>query len=140
MAIYQETITFSTEGDTDILDITGQVADVVKKSGVTKGLATVFAVGSTAGITTIEHEPGVIRDLQAAAERWAPVRGQYSHNLRGENNGRSHILSSLIGTSFSVPINAGELILGTWQQIVFVDFDTRPRSRRVMVQVMGEKV
>lgn len=132
-------ISASTRGHGDVVDLTPQVSRVVSESRVGNGIAAVFAIGSTAGITTIEYEPGLVADLQEAFERLAKEGISYHHDLRwGDGNGHSHVRASLLGPSLTVPIEAGRLGLGTWQQIVLVDFDTRPRQREVLVQVMGE--
>ncbi len=128
-----------TKGQGDARDITGEVAAVVAESRLAAGVATVFVVGSTAGVTTIEFEPGAVADLNAVFERLAPRHGEYAHHLRwGDDNGSSHVRAALLGPSLSVPFEGGRLVLGTWQQIVLVEFDTRPRRRRYVVQVMGE--
>ncbi|MFQ5691856.1 MAG: secondary thiamine-phosphate synthase enzyme YjbQ [Nitrospinota bacterium] len=130
--------TLSTEGFGDTHDITGRVADCVAKSGLEAGTATVFIPGSTAGVTTIEFEPGVVADLREALERMAPRDAPYAHDARwGDGNGFSHVRAALLGASLSVPFSADGLLLGTWQQIVLLDFDNRPRRRRVVVHVAG---
>ncbi len=128
-----------TRGHCDIQDITPQVAGVVKESDLQAGIVTVFCPGSTGGLTTIEYESGVLADLQRVLDEVAPPDRDYRHHLRwGDDNGHSHIRSALIGPSLTVPFVESRLTLGTWQQIVFLDFDTRPRSRRLVVQMMGE--
>lgn len=128
-----------TTGETDILDITDEVADRVTESGVRQGQVLVFTPGSTAAITTIEYESGVVRDLKEAIERLAPRDLHYHHDARwGDGNGYSHVRSALVGGSFTVPVVDGRLVLGTWQQIVLLDFDNHGRQRRVVVQVSGE--
>ena len=133
-------IEFTTRGYTDIVDITENVQSVLSSSGFQEGTCTLFAIGSTTGLTTIEYEPGLVKqDLAAMFDHFAPYGRPYAHNLTwGDDNGASHLRSSLMGTDLSIPFNGGELILGTWQQIVFVDFDTRPRKRRVVIQLMGK--
>ncbi len=134
-----ETISVSTKGHTDIIDITSEVAHVVKKSKVVSGVANVFVSGSTAGITAIEYEPGLIADLKEAFERLAPTGREYAHDSAwADGNGYAHVRSSLLGCSLSIPVIDGELALGTWQQIVLIDFDNRPRQRPVIVQAFGE--
>ncbi len=129
---------FETTGDTDIVDLTGEVLRFVSDSGVRDGLVVVFTPGSTAGITTIEYESGAVADLKAALERMAPRHAEYQHNLRwGDGNGYSHVRSALVGPSLAVPIVDGRPELGTWQQIVLCDFDNRPRRRVVRLQVIG---
>lgn len=132
------TITVETKGWTDIVDITGAVRDELRASGVTSGTVTVFVPGSTAGITTIEYEPGAVADLKRAIERIAPHDTHYDHDARwGDGNGFAHVRAALLGPSLSIPVIGGELSLGTWQQIILVDFDNRERRRPVVVQVCG---
>jgi secondary thiamine-phosphate synthase enzyme len=129
----------STRGQGDAHDITTLVADAVIESGIHAGTATVFVVGSTAGITTIEFEPGAIADLNAVFERLAPRSAEYRHHLRwGDDNGSSHVRAALLGPSIAIPFTNRELILGTWQQIMLLEFDTRPRKRELVVQIVGE--
>jgi secondary thiamine-phosphate synthase enzyme len=129
----------STKGDSEMHDLTHDVADVVGGSGVTDGTVTVFIPGSTCGITTIEFEPGLLQDFPAAMERFAPVNMRYEHDETWhDGNGHSHVRASTIGPSLTVPVAAGKLMLGTWQQIVLVDFDNRSRERRVIVTVIGD--
>ena len=129
-----------TRGFADIQDITGRVREEIRSAGFTTGVATVFVPGSTAGITTIEYESGAVQDLKDAIERQAPVDLHYDHDARwGDGNGFSHVRAALMGASLSIPFLDGELQLGTWQQIVLCDFDNRPRSRNVLVQIMGER-
>lgn len=129
-----------TRGSTEVLDITGDVQKAVASAGVRDGIVSVFVVGSTAGITTTEFEPGLVnRDLKAAFEGIAPEDGEYLHEQTWhDDNGHAHVRASLLGPSLCVPLVAGRLPLGTWQQIVLIDFDTRPRTREVIVQVVGE--
>ncbi|MGB7293813.1 MAG: secondary thiamine-phosphate synthase enzyme YjbQ [Thermodesulfobacteriota bacterium] len=136
-----ETFDFSlkTSGDSDLIDITGKVTQVLKDSGISLGIVTIFVPGSTAGVTTIEYEEGAVRDFQGAIERIAPKGIHYHHDARwGDGNGYSHIRASLLGPSLTVPFSSSKLLLGTWQQIVLIDFDNRPRTRRVVIQVLGE--
>lgn len=129
----------ATRGNGEILDVTADVAEAVRGSGIAHGTATVFVTGSTAALTTVEFEPGLIHDLQAAFERLYPRDMEYRHHERwGDDNGHSHVRASMLGPSLVVPVSEGELTLGTWQQIVLVDFDTRPRSREFVVQMTGE--
>jgi secondary thiamine-phosphate synthase enzyme len=129
----------STNGQGDVRDVTRQVADAVSRSGMRSGIVTVFAVGSTAGMTTIEFEAGAIEDLNAVFEQLAPREGEYRHHLRwGDDNGSSHVRAAMVGPSLTVPFVDGAVVLGTWQQIVLVEFDTRARSREVVVQIVGE--
>lgn len=138
MTVATHEIKLSTKGDNDVHDITGEVASAVKESGVRNGLVAVFVPGSTAGVTAIEHEPGMVRDLQEFIDRTAPADARYHHNHGGESNGHAHVRSAFIGPSLTVPLIDGRLGLGTWQQIVLVDFDDRPRKREVTIQVIGE--
>jgi len=126
-------------GHGDILDITRNVAEAVAGSGLESGVATIFVTGSTAGLTTIEYEPGLVHDLTAAFERLYPQAIEYRHHEKwGDDNGHSHVRASMLGPSLAVPFVQASLTLGTWQQIILVDFDTRPRSREYVVQMMGE--
>jgi secondary thiamine-phosphate synthase enzyme len=129
---------FSTQGDGDVIDLTEGVASVVESSGVQAGVVSVFVPGSTAAVTAMEHEPGGVRDLRAALERLIPAEGDYAHNrLNNDTNSHAHIRAAIMGPSETVPVRDGRLGLGTWQQLVLVDFDDRPRERTVVVQVMG---
>ena len=138
MTVSTQHLELSTQGDNDVADLTGEVAAAVRASLVSNGTATVFVPGSTAGITAIEHEPGMIKDLKDFLERTAPAGARYAHNHGGESNGHAHVRAAFIGPSLTVPVIDGRLGLGTWQQIVLVDFDDRPRRRAVTVQVVGE--
>jgi secondary thiamine-phosphate synthase enzyme len=129
----------STEGQGDAHDVTAAVARAVAQSGMRAGVATVFVVGSTAAITTIEFEPGAVHDLNAVFEEVAPRAAEYRHHLRwGDDNGSSHVRAAMLGPSITVPFKNGELLLGTWQQIALFEFDTRPRRRELVVQIIGE--
>ena len=129
----------STRGQGDAHDVTGMVAAAVQSSGVRKGIVNVAVVGSTAGVTTIEFESGVVSDLANLLEQLAPRQGEYRHHLRwGDDNGSSHVRAALVGPSITLPLVAGELALGTWQQIALLEFDTRARQRDVVIQVVGE--
>ena len=137
--IVTDRISLQTRGHCDTVDITPQVARQVAESGVNSGTVTVFVAGSTAGVTTIEYESGVLADLKRLWDRIAPTDIPYDHDRRwGDGNGYSHVRASLLGCSLVVPFADRRLTLGTWQQIVLVDFDNRPRSRQVVVQIMGE--
>ena len=139
MRIVRETLVRPTTAGTDIQDLTQDVAQILAQSGVHEGQVLVFTPGSTAGITTIEFESGVVFDLEQAIERLAPRDMHYDHDARwGDGNGYSHVRAALLGPSMAVPVIDGQLQLGTWQQIVLCDFDNRPRERRIIVQVMGE--
>ena len=128
-----------TTGQGDVHDITALVARVVTESDLSSGLATTSVVGSTAVVTTIEHEPGAVADLNRLLDGLAPRDGDYAHHARwGDDNGSSHVRAALMGPSLTIPFERGELILGTWQQIVLLECDTRPRRRPFVVQLMGE--
>jgi len=132
-------IVLQTRGDGDVLDLTAQVTGFVGTAGVFSGMVVVAVVGSTAGITTIEYEPGLAADLRKAFDRIAPAGIAYEHDRRwGDGNGHAHVRASMLGPSVALPLVEGKVLLGTWQQVVLVDFDTRPRTRRVVVQVLGE--
>jgi secondary thiamine-phosphate synthase enzyme len=128
-----------TRGQSDAHDITERVAAAVREAGITNGTVTVFLVGSTAALTTIEFEPGAIADLNRMFESLAPRDGEYRHHLRwGDDNGSSHVRAALLGPSLTVPVVAGTLTLGEWQQILLLEFDTRARRREVVIQTIGE--
>jgi len=134
-----QTIQLNTRGNCDVHDITGQVADAVRASGLSGGAATVFVQGSTGAVSTIEYEPGLEADLRDYFDRAVPQDIAYQHDRRWhDGNGHSHVRATLLGPSLTVPFVEGRLTLGTWQQIIFLDFDVRPRSRTLIVQVMGE--
>lgn len=138
MAVHSGELRLSTRGDTDVIDITAGVARIVADGPVGDGLVTAFVRGSTAAITTMEFEPGGIADLQALLDRLIPVEGDYEHNrLNRDTNSHAHQRASLIGASEQVPVAGGRLALGTWQQLVLVDFDDRPRERTVIVHVVS---
>jgi secondary thiamine-phosphate synthase enzyme len=129
---------FSTQGDGDIVDLTEGVLSVVQAAGVEEGLAAVFVPGSTAAVTTMEYEPGGIHDLVAMLERLIPREGDYEHNrLAGDTNSHAHMRAAIVGPSETVPVSGGHLALGTWQQLVLIDFDDRPRQRQVAVMVFS---
>jgi secondary thiamine-phosphate synthase enzyme len=128
-----------TRGQSDAHDLTEHVAAAVRESGITNGTATVFVVGSTAAVTTIEFEPGAIADLNRMFEEIAPRQAEYRHHLRwGDDNGSSHVRAALLGPSLTVPVVAGTLTLGEWQQIMLLEFDTRARRREIVIQTTGE--
>jgi secondary thiamine-phosphate synthase enzyme len=132
-------IELETTDQTDILDITRQAGSWVLQSGIENGSMMLFIGGSTAAVTTIEYESGVVNDLRRAIDRIAPEDAKYEHDERwGDGNGYSHVRASLLGPSLTVPIHHKKLLLGTWQQIVVLDFDNRPRRRKVVVQIVGE--
>jgi secondary thiamine-phosphate synthase enzyme len=131
------TINISTKGHYDFIDITEKVEEIIEKSKVKDGIAFVFIKGSTAAITTMEYESGLIEDLKDIFEKIAPEDFDYKHHQRwGDHNGAAHIKSAVIGTDLAVPIENGRLYLGTWQQIVVIDFDERPRQREIMVKII----
>ena len=137
--IVSKKLTLHTQGDGHTLDITSGVDRAIKESGLTGGVVTLFVVGSTAALTTIEYEPGAVADLGRAIEVLAPRDAEYQHHLRWhDDNGHSHVRAALLGPSLSVPFIGGRLTLGTWQQIILIDFDTRPRQREVVAQIVGE--
>lgn len=140
MPVATHRLSVSTRGATDVVDLTGEVARCLAEGTIRNGLATVFIVGSTAAISTTEYEPGLVNhDLRQAYEGIAPERGEYEHEKTWhDDNGHSHVRATLTGPSIAVPLVDGKLTLGTWQQIVLMDFDTRPRRREVIVQVVGE--
>ena len=137
-SLYKDSFKIKTKGFTDIIDITDDVILILKKSEIDDGVLNVFVVGSTAGITTIEYEDGALSDFKEAFDRVAPMDASYSHNQRwGDGNGFSHIRASMLGPSLSVPFSKNLIELGTWQQIVLVDFDNRPRKRNIIVSIQG---
>jgi secondary thiamine-phosphate synthase enzyme len=132
-------ISLNTRGNADIHDITNQVAGLVADSGLKDGTVTVFCPSSTSGLTTIEYESGALSDLRRLFDEIAPRDREYAHNARWhDGNGHSHVRAALLGPSLTVPFVNGELTLGTWQQVIYVDFDNRPRQRQLVVQIMGE--
>jgi len=140
MEVETHSINFKTNGNCDIIDLTGKVETVIIESNFDEGSVLIFAGGSTAGITTIEYEPGLLQDYPKFFDRIAPVNINYDHdNTWHDGNGHSHVRASLQGASLTVPFVNGSLTLGTWQQIIFVDFDNRSRSREIVVQLMGRK-
>lgn len=139
MSVITEAIKFSTKGNTDIIDITERVAGCVNASKLTEGIVTVFVPGATGGITTIEYEPGLIRDLKEAFDRLISEKIEYAHHLRHKDyNGHSHIRASFIGPSLTIPFLRGTIQLGIWQRVIFIDFDNRSRNRSLIVQILGE--
>ncbi len=139
MTVTTKKIKINTKGDTDIIDITRKVQDVLSGSKIKSGTVTVFVQGSTGGLTTVEYEPGLVQDLETFFEKVAPRSGHYEHNMRWhDGNGYAHVRASFLGPSLVVPFTDKKLQLGTWQQIIFIDFDNRSRSRELIVQIMGE--
>ena len=138
MELHIGQLRFSTDGDGDVIDLTEGVQSVVEASGVETGMVSVFVPGSTAAVTAMEHEPGGVRDLRAALERLVPAEGDYEHNrLNNDTNSHAHIKAAIVGPSETVPVREGRLEMGTWQQLVLVDFDDRPRQRTVVVHAIG---
>jgi secondary thiamine-phosphate synthase enzyme len=134
-----EEVTLDTQGDGDILDVTPYAQKAIDNAGWADGLCTVFVAHSTCGMTTIEHEPGCNADLNAVLEGVAPQDRSWEHNARNsDTNGHSHVRAALVGPSVTIPFRAGELQVGVWQKVVCIDFDDRPRSRKVVVQLLGE--
>ncbi|MFA5388998.1 MAG: secondary thiamine-phosphate synthase enzyme YjbQ [Candidatus Omnitrophota bacterium] len=139
MAIISKKIKFNTKGGTDIINITKEAASIVLGSGMKNGSVTIFVPGSTASITTVEYEPGLVDDLKAFFEKIAPCSAVYQHNIRWQDgNGYSHVRASLMGPGITVPFIDSKMQLGRWQQIILIDFDNRPRDRELIVQVIGE--
>ncbi len=139
MPVKSGSIKIDTKGKDEVVDITSKVAELISTSKIKSGLVNVFVSGSTASVTTIEYEPGLVRDIKVLGERLAPSGEEYSHNATwGDGNGHSHIRASVIGPSLTVPFENGKMKLGTWQQIVVIDHDTRARSRDIAVQIIGE--
>jgi len=139
MKVVSERVSVRTSGEVDMVEITDKVQDLVDASKIKNGLATVFVVGSTGAVTTIEYEPGLLADFPAMLERVAPRNIVYEHEKRWhDGNGHSHVRASLLGPSVTIPITDSRLTLGTWQQLVFVELDTRSRSRELVVQILGE--
>jgi secondary thiamine-phosphate synthase enzyme len=138
MPVHGGLLRIQTPGNGEIVDLTRGVQSVVATAEVDRGIVTVFATGSTVAVTTMEYEPGGVHDLQALLDRLIPAQGDYEHNrLNHDSNSHAHLRAALIGPSESIPIVAGELALGTWQQVVMIDFDDRPRDRVVTVQVIS---
>ena len=137
--IITDTISISSKGQTDFVDITPEIEKQVAKSRLDSGIVTVFVTGSTAGLAVIENEPGLIADYKEMWQRLAPDNIRYAHDSAwGDGNGHSHVRASLLGPSLVIPFKDKKLALGTWQQVVLADFDNRPRSRQIVIQVMGE--
>lgn len=137
--VYNDHISRSTNGHADMHDLTRDVEHILHASGITEGLLTIFTPSSTSALTTIEFESGALQDLRRALDQIAPPGQDYQHNLRwGDGNGHAHLRAALLKPSLSVPVIAGKMTLGTWQQILFIDFDVRPRERRIIVQIVGD--
>ena len=138
MTVHTATLELSTRGNAQVVDITDRVREILAKSGLSDGIGCVFVPGATGSITTIEYEPGCVADLQRLLDELAPPNREYEHEKRwGDGNGHSHLRAALLGPSLAFPFADREPMLGTWQQIVFVDFDNRARSRRLIVQLVG---
>jgi len=138
LPVHGGVLRLDTPGNGHIVDITAGVSSVIRTAGIDRGVATVFALGSTVAVTTMEYEPGGVHDLQALLDRMVPAQGNYEHNrLNHDTNSHAHLRAALIGPSENVPVLDGRLTLGTWQQLVLIDFDDRPRSRTVTVQVVS---
>jgi len=139
VAVVRESFNISTRGDADVIDVTPEVSESIRRSGVTSGTVTVFVPGATASVTTIEYEPGLVEDMDELFDRIAPVNREYHHNLRWhDGNGHAHVRASLLGPSLTVPFTNGKLEMGIWQQIIVVDFDNRSRDREIVCQIIGE--
>ena len=137
--IHTKKLSEKTSGFCDIIDITARVREQVEQEKIERGLVTLFVSGSTAALTTIEYEPGLVRDLKEFVDKLIPSNRRYHHDDRwGDDNGFSHLRASLFGPSLAIPIENGRMLLGTWQQVVLLDFDNRPRTREIIVQLMGE--
>lgn len=138
MEILTKELKFSTKGNNDIKDLTPAVENEITSSGLKEGSVTVFTVGSTASITTLEYEPGLLKDIPEMLEEIAPYKKDYEHHKTwGDYNGGAHIRSALLGPGIVIPFMKGKMVLGTWQQIALMDFDDRPRDRRVIIQIIG---
>jgi secondary thiamine-phosphate synthase enzyme len=138
VAVHTGQLRFSTAGDGDVIDLTDGVQSVLDSSGVESGIVSVFVPGSTAAVTAMEHEPGGVQDLRATLDRLIPAEGRYEHNrLNNDTNSHAHIRAAIVGPSETLPVRGGRLDLGTWQQVVLIDFDDRPRQRTVVVQVLA---
>ncbi len=136
--VHQDEFNLSTKGFSDIIDITSQAEEVLNESKIKQGIVLVFVQGSTAGITTIEYEPNLVKDFQEFIEKLIPQNKKYHHDATwGDDNGFSHLRASLIGPSIALSVENGKLVLGTWQQIVLCDFDNRPRQRKIIVKIIG---
>ena len=139
MSVISGTISLSTKGDCDIVDVTPQVVEQLEQSGLKNGIATVSVIGSTGALTTCEFEPGLVRDIKETFNKLVPQGKRYHHDdAWGDGNGHAHLRASLVGPSLTTPFQDGKFVLGTWQQIIFIDFDNRPRQRKIAVQFLGE--
>ena len=139
MAVKTISISLRTQGNADIQDLTNEIADAVSKSGLMSGTVTIFCPSSTSALTTIEYESGALSDLRRLFDEIIPANREYAHNERWhDGNGHSHVRAALLGPSLTIPFVEGQLTLGTWQQVIYVDFDNRPRQRKLVVQIIGE--
>jgi secondary thiamine-phosphate synthase enzyme len=139
MTVKTTSISLNTQGNADIRDITDQLANAISKSGLASGTATIFCPSSTSGLTTIEYEGGALSDLRRFFDEIIPTNREYAHNERWhDGNGHSHVRAALLGPSLTIPFVEGQLTLGTWQQVIYVDFDNRPRQRKLVLQLIGE--
>ena len=139
MPVKTGNISLSTRGNTDIIDITKELERLVAESGLKSGTVTVFCPSSTSGLTTVEYEPGAVSDLKRLFEEIIPSKREYAHNATWDDgNGHSHMRASLLGPALTIPFVEGTITLGTWQQVIYVDFDIRPRQRELVVQILGE--
>jgi secondary thiamine-phosphate synthase enzyme len=140
MPVFTREISFQTKGNCHVVDITPHIVSELQNTKIKNGTVTLFVPGSTAALTTIEFESGVVSDLRDAMERLVPQKIHYKHNQTWDDgNGHSHVRASILGPSLSIPLVRGSLTLGTWQQVVFVDFDVRPRSRQIILQAVGDE-
>ena len=139
MSVKTGNIAIKTRGNTDILDITRELEHLLAESGLKSGSLTVFCPSSTSGVTTVEYEPGAVSDLKGMFEELVPSKREYAHNATwGDGNGHSHLRAALLGASLTIPFLERSLTLGTWQQVIYIDFDIRPRQRELVVQMIGE--
>lgn len=139
MAVETREITFITKGNCDVVDVTSQISDEIKQAGISDGIVTIFVPGSTGGLSTIEYESGLVSDIKEAMERIAPQGIEYKHNLKWKDgNGHSHIRASIVGPSITIPFTKKKMLLGTWQQVIFLDFDNCSRNRKLILQIIGE--
>lgn len=139
MSVETRELSFNTDGNCDVVDITFQVSEEIRKGRINNGIVTIFVPGATGGLTTIEYESGLVADIKEAMERIAPQGIEYKHNLKWrDGNGHSHIRAAMIGPSITVPFVKKSMTLGTWQQIIFLDFDNCSRNRRLVIQIIGD--
>lgn len=139
LSTYMDHLEVKSRGNTDIIDITGEVNRIIQESGISRGSVLVFVAGATGALSTIEYEPGLLKDLPELVEKLIPEKKEYYHNETwGDGNGHSHLRATFIGPSLTVPVNDQKMVLGTWQQVIFIDFDNRPRHRKIIVSVTGE--